>query len=277
MVSSIVTNAEPVRNATPGEPTCDITPHRSYPGGKAGDGVYQTIINQFPPHENYIELFGGAGTIIKRKRPATGLNIIIEIDGKQSLIIGPPSPAQVFHGSAFHFLFHRRNLLANPTALFYADPPYPLSTRKTRRYYANELTDDQHAELLRILSTAKAMVAISGYRCPLYDSALTTWRRIDYTTMTRGGTPRTESLWMNYPEPATLHDYSYLGKTFRDRERINRLISRWTRRFQAMPTLQRAALLEALLETQATPPTMASPLINQRHGPRPPATRRITP
>jgi hypothetical protein len=29
----------------------------SYPGGKGGSGVYQTIINQQPPHEVYIEPF----------------------------------------------------------------------------------------------------------------------------------------------------------------------------------------------------------------------------
>lgn len=35
----------------------------SYFGGKAQDGVYQTIINQIPPHQIYIEPFLGGGAI----------------------------------------------------------------------------------------------------------------------------------------------------------------------------------------------------------------------
>lgn len=31
----------------------------TYPGGKSGAGVYQTIINQMPPHQLYVEPFAG--------------------------------------------------------------------------------------------------------------------------------------------------------------------------------------------------------------------------
>ena len=33
----------------------------------------------------------------------------------------------------------------------------------------------------------------------------------------------TEYLWCNYPAPMALHDYRYLGKDFRERERIKRM------------------------------------------------------
>ena len=43
----------------------------AYPGGKAGAGVYQRIINQIPPHDVYIEPFLGDGAVLRRKRPAS--------------------------------------------------------------------------------------------------------------------------------------------------------------------------------------------------------------
>ena len=52
----------------------------TYPGGKAGAGVYQRIINQIPPHDVYVEPFLGDGALLRRKRPA-GRNIGIELLG----------------------------------------------------------------------------------------------------------------------------------------------------------------------------------------------------
>jgi hypothetical protein len=51
----------------------------SYPGGKNGAGVYQTIINHMPPHTTYIEPFLGSGAIMRLKRPAR-VNIGIDLD-----------------------------------------------------------------------------------------------------------------------------------------------------------------------------------------------------
>lgn len=51
----------------------------SYPGGKNGAGVYQTIINLMPPHEVYIEPFLGGGAILRLKQPAS-VNIGIDLD-----------------------------------------------------------------------------------------------------------------------------------------------------------------------------------------------------
>nr|QGW60552.1 upf31.0 [bacterium] len=50
-----------------------------YPGGKGGAGVYQTIINNIPPHDTYIETHLGGGNILERKRPAAR-SIGIDID-----------------------------------------------------------------------------------------------------------------------------------------------------------------------------------------------------
>lgn len=56
----------------------------------------------------------------------------------------------------------------------------------------------------------------------------------------------TEWIWMNYPKPAQLHDYRYLGDNFREREKIKLKLKRWTARFKSMPALERQALLSVL-------------------------------
>jgi site-specific DNA-adenine methylase len=43
-----------------------------YPGGKGGAGVYQTIINNIPPHDTYIETHLGGGC---RFQKATARNV----------------------------------------------------------------------------------------------------------------------------------------------------------------------------------------------------------
>ena len=55
---------------------------------------------------------------------------------------------------------------------------------------------------------------------------------------------------MNYPEPFELHDYSYLGENFRERERIKRKKDRWRLKLQSMPALERFAILSVLQDRQ---------------------------
>jgi len=54
-----------------------------------------------------------------------------------------------------------------PEVTFYLDPPYLPSTRKSGTY-ANELTEDDHHELVERLLGLNASVVLSGYDSPLY-------------------------------------------------------------------------------------------------------------
>jgi hypothetical protein len=92
------------------------------------------------------------------------------------------------------------------------------------------------------------MVALSGYWSSLYASMLQDWRSISYMVGVQGGQAREEWLWMNYPEPAALHDYRYLGENFREREKITRQKRRWRARLLRMSSLQRYALLSSIAE-----------------------------
>ena len=136
--------------------------------------------------------------------------------------------------------------------LVYCDPPYLLSTRTKRRLYQFEMPDREHRRLLRCIRKIPAAVLISGYPSPMYAEALRDWNRIEFQAMTRGGTPRTESVWYNYATPEALHDYQYLGEGFRERERIKRKTLRWTARLKRMPTLEKQALLCAIATVAET-------------------------
>lgn len=250
-----------------------------YPGGKNGSGVYQTIINRMPPHDVYVEPFLGGGAILRLKRSAR-LNIGVDLDpdplarfadnaGANGLqLAGPiatipdidrrtaPGSAWVaglanphdgglllFNGDAFDFLscypFMGRELV-------YADPPYMFEARTSGPLYRFELTDDDHARLLDLLRTLPCMVMLSGYDTKLYRQTLHDWHTFEYQAMTRAGKPRTEILWSNFPPSADLHDYSYAGRNFRTRELLKRKTKRWTAKLQAMPDLERRALLSAI-------------------------------
>lgn len=128
----------------------------------------------------------------------------------------------------------------------YADPPYLLSTRKSGPIYRYEYSDQQHEELLACLKSLACPVMVSGYWSELYDRELAGWNSICFESMTRGGVMATEWVWMNYPEPVELHDYSFLGETFRERERIKRKIGRWAKKLEAMPRWERQALYAAM-------------------------------
>jgi hypothetical protein len=108
------------------------------------------------------------------------------------------------------------------------------------------MIEAQHAELLGVVTRLPCPVAISGYWSPLYAAALQEWRCITFDAMTRGGRPARECLWLNYPEPAELHDYRYLGDEKRERERITRKVRTWAAGLQRLPALERQAIVAAL-------------------------------
>lgn len=95
-----------------------------------------------------------------------------------------------------------------PDTLFYIDAPYMHATRSAPRVYANEMTDQDHEELVALLRKVQGKVMVSMYPHPLYDRLYTHdgWRLIqfDRANQAAGGKVKrrmVECLWMNYPEP----------------------------------------------------------------------------
>jgi site-specific DNA-adenine methylase len=219
----------------------------NYPGGK--NHVYQKIINLIPPHRVYIECFAGSGAILRNKKPATAGNIAIDTDASALANIAQNNDGavQLVQADALEWL---RAYLFQGDEFVYVDPPYLMSTRRQHRHiYRYEMgSEAQHYELLLCLRGLPCKVMLSGYWSELYNQMLTGWYTVSFETVTRGGGKATEWLWMNYPKPLQLHEYTYLGDNFRERERIKRKKARWVERLKRMDIHERQALLAAVGE-----------------------------
>ena len=85
--------------------------------------------------------------------------------------------------------------------IMYIDPPYMFSTRKCKRLYSNELSDEKHLELLNLLKQSKASIILSGYSSELYNEYLDGWNTDETTTQTTSAKKAREKIWMNYEAP----------------------------------------------------------------------------
>lgn len=245
-VASIAKNGTPAPIARNGEGI-------SYPGGKGN--LYQKLINLIPPHRVYIEAFAGGGAVLRNKRPAS-CSIAIDTDASALEVVR--STIATDDGNTWLFL----NLDAiewlktydfQGDEFIYVDPPYVMSSRRQhRRLYRYELSDKQHMLLLKVLVKAPAKIMISGYWSKMYEQDLAGWDLVTFDVMTRGGSWAKEYVWMNYARPVQLHDYSFLGDDFRERERIKRKIERWVKRLEKMPILERQAMLGAIAKLSDT-------------------------
>jgi DNA adenine methylase len=228
-------------------------PIKSYYGGKSGSGVYQAIINQIPYHKVYFELFLGAGSILRHKKPAEVYNIACELDPDLVKLWRNSIETMnivVHEMSGLDFLYNIQQgdfKKFDPKLVFvYADPPYLLSSRKCQRTkYKFEFTEQDHITLLTRANKIPFNMAISCYPNELYETYLKGWRKIKFKSQTRRYTA-TEVLYMNYPEPERLHDYSFLGNDFRERERIRKKLNRHVQGLIRLPLHERMAIIEAI-------------------------------
>jgi DNA adenine methylase len=250
----------------------------AWPGGKDGAGVVQRLINEIPPHDVFVSAFLGDCALLRKIRPA-GLSIGIDLDadnvrrwvrsagdaGSSGDGSGVGSCRQLFCCDAvewlrFQFGWYRvarssgdgsgdaTMLPAGETWFVYADPPYLMDTRKSKRQrYAHEMSDADHVRLLETLVWLPCLCMVSHYPCDLYDRALAGWRSFTFRSVTRGGGLATEKVWCNYPLPERLHDSRFLGRNKREREKIHRRVRRALGKVQRLPALERQAVLDALI------------------------------
>ena len=88
---------------------------------------------------------------------------------------------------------------------------------------------------------------LSGYDNPLYDEMLSDWTCQEIVNQTQAG-PVEESVWTNFTPGHHLHDYSFVGDGFRERERIRRGRRTQVERLRRAPPVERAAMLNDIAE-----------------------------
>tara|TARA_R110002124_G_scaffold46629_4_gene139701 strand:+ start:493 stop:1233 length:741 start_codon:yes stop_codon:yes gene_type:complete len=224
---------------------------KRYFGGKGQPGVYHTIINQIPPHKTYIEAFLGGGSIMKYKKPAErSIGVDLHLPALQQFEMAHlPSIAalELHHANALEFLKYG-NMVAKwgKETVVYLDPPYPLDTRTSNARYANELTDQQHLELLSIAKSLNCHVLISTYPNQMYQHQLASWRLVKHKSVASNGEVREENLYCNFAEPVYLHDDRYIGENNDKRMDITRRIERNKRKILDWPEVERVRFLNEL-------------------------------
>lgn len=92
-----------------------------------------------------------------------------------------------------------------PNTLFYLDPPYLHETRVTKSDYQHEMTAEDHAELLDVLTGIQGKFLLSGYPSRMYADAArdACWFFADKEIDNKASSSKTkpkkiERLWMNY-------------------------------------------------------------------------------
>ena len=212
----------------------------SYPGGKTK--TFHQVVNLMPPHHIYIEPFLGAAAVLRAKRPSMR-DIGIEIDPDVCVRLKSQHPTlEVINCDGFSFL---EAFPFTGSEFVYCDPPYLTHTRRRKRIYKHDFTDEDHIKLLRLIRQMSARVLISGYASDLYNDELSSWNRHRYFAKTHQGL-REEFLWYNYSRPSALHDYRYLGANFRERQTIQRRLRRLKNRLNAITPQERSLIAEWL-------------------------------
>jgi DNA adenine methylase len=85
-----------------------------------------------------------------------------------------------------------------PDTLFYADPPYLISTKSARSVkYFCEMTEEEHVELAVILHKIQGMAIVSGYPSELYDRIYSDWRCVRKSHRAQNAKKTTECLWLS--------------------------------------------------------------------------------
>ena len=205
-----------------------------YSGGKAK--TFQHVVNLIPPHEVYIEPFLGLGSVMRAKFPSS-TEIGVDLDGEVLAKSGLAERSiNLVHGDGIEFLqkydFGGREVV-------YCDPPYLPETRKRCRVYKHDASAADHLRLLNLLVSINARVLLSGYDSETYREHLQDWNVHVFQAKAHDGL-REERIWYNFPKPAKLHDYRYMGGNYRERQTIKRRLTRLTNRIESLSDQEQA-------------------------------------
>ena len=229
-------------------------PFRTYNGGKSGNGTFQNIISQVSKCNIFIDAMAGNGGIASHISNA-GIIVINDIDtgivSKWKDLIdknntGHPGKI-ILENLDYWDLIVKYDIARSETVFFYFDPPYLLSTRKSKKpLYKYEWSEADHKQFLSLAPTVKSNCMISAYENDLYNKMLKGWNKYFFKSQTRNG-QRIECLYMNYEQSNILQDFSHVGKDYLDRQRLKRKISRWLNKLKQLPPLERTMIINSII------------------------------
>ena len=218
-----------------------------YPGNKSVKGLYHLIINNIPPHKHYYELFAGSAEIARRKAPAQ-LNVINDVNKKvyrkllKYSVQHPELGWNVMNDSVLNFLpLFTDTKKVSKADFIYLDPPYLDCDvyEQGHEYYF-------HKSILQYLVKLPCNIMISHYEHPVYDELLQIgWRKKTFETYYRRKYV-VEAIYMNYPEPEKLHDYSFLGADCWERQLMKRRLNGYLKGLRSLSVVERSRIIEAI-------------------------------
>ncbi len=108
---------------------------------------------------------------------------------------------QIFHENAFDII----KRFDGPDTLFYCDPCYLPSERKSSQCYVYDMTTEQHEQLAELLNNVQGTVVLSGYPSELYEHLYQGWQQIEKETACNTSHQKTiECLWIKPKGPNTV-------------------------------------------------------------------------
>jgi hypothetical protein len=230
---------------------------KNYFGGKGSPGTIQKIVNLIRPHDTLIECFLGNGQLIRNitaAREMVGIDINPEVITKWQALnydwLTLHNKDAISFLASFDFARSGRTVI-------YADPPYPLESRKSPKHvYAHEMTHQQHLHLLALFKRLPADILISTYPNEFYQEHLAGWHRTSFQAHTRHGMAE-EWLFTNYEPGPVLHDYRFTGADYRERDRIKKKVKRWMNGLQRLPEQEKRAIFLAMADLKEMRETLA--------------------
>jgi len=233
------------------KPPITVKDYPTYFGGKSGAGTYQTLINHVPPCTTYVSGCLGNCGLTRYIKPAE-LMILNDLDSdlvaSWKYAIGSRKCFEFYNIDVVTLI---RSIIAEyydtADVFLYLDPTYRTAVRKTQRpVYRFEMSEQKHIELLEsCLSLNQTKIMISNYPDPLYDEYLRGWYTHDFWSNTHNGRAL-ERIYMNYQLNDQLHDYSFIGEEFREREQFARIRKNLIKKINRLEPVLRNAILSDL-------------------------------
>lgn len=221
-----------------------------YPGAKTNSGIIQFLINRIPYHTRYCELFAGSAQLCKHKKPAAIKNVLCDIDDRvaKQLQMQMGDRVDVYRFAALDFIAQAGMKSFTRSDFMYLDPPYPfISRRNGKKYYRYEMSDDDHVQLLTTVLQLDANIIISTRQNDMYDKYLQLWRKETFETVDRQGAV-TEVVYMNYQQPAILHQYNYWGGDCWERQGVKRKIARFEKKIKQLPVYEQHLFIQTMIK-----------------------------